>query len=234
MKNHPFVLSVLTLLVPAPAVMAATFAISSLTTLVTPSTRGNAGTTYYGWDTFSGNPGDAGFPNLTAPINDSTPELGTNPGLALLVTNNGEDHISSSQNYYSASGSVNETVTFDTSGTAGTGVTTLILQGITAFGDFGAPITFSSINGVAPVVVFGVNAAAKGQFWVRWDVPGNQDTYTATLTSGANSNNSFDILSVDTYWNSGTTYQPDLVVVPEPSSALLLGVVGLMIRRRRR
>lgn len=212
---------------------AATFAINSVSTVVAPSTRGQANTTYYGWDLFSGNPGDPGFPNQTAPINDSTPDLGTNPGFALLVTNNGEDHISGSFNYYSSSGSVNETVTFDTDGSASQGFTSLILQGVTAFGPFGTPLTFSDINGVTPEVVQGLNAAGKSQFWAKWDLPGNQNTYAGTILTGSNSFVSFDILSVDTYWNSGG-FQPDTALVPEPASSLLgLVSVAALLRRRR-
>lgn len=212
---------------------AATFALSGLTGLAAPSTRGTAGTTYYAWDTFTGNPASAGFPNLTAPINDSTPELGTNPGLALLVTNNSEDHISSSGNYYSSTGAVNETVTFDTSGVLGTGFTTLILQGVTAFGPFGTALTFSDINGVSPVVVQGLNAAGNSQFWAKWEIPGNQRSYTGTLLTGPNSFVSLDFLSVDTYWNAAG-YQPDTMAVPEPSVPAVLLLAGAAFARRRR
>jgi hypothetical protein len=131
---------------------------------------------------------------------------------------------------------VNETVTFDTTGVLGTGFTSLILQGVTAFGPFGTPLTFGNINGVSPTVVQGLNAAGNAQFWAKWDLPGNQNTYTGTLLTGANSFVSFDVLSVDTYWNAAS-FQPDAAIVPESGSAMLLlltAAAGFVRRRRAR
>jgi|GEM_PF-1250715 hypothetical protein len=181
-----------------------TFKMDQEATVVAPTTRGNANTTYFGWDTFC----EVGFDNV--PINDSTPDIGTTTTGVSFVTTNGEDHVSSSRNLYVGAGTLSEEVTVVTDGTVGSGFTTIIAQAVTAFGGFpAASLTFSSINGVAPQVVQTTNIAGKGQVWAKWRLPGNQASYTFTVTGPTGvSGWSFDKFIVDTLW-SATVYQAD-------------------------
>ncbi len=233
MKSSSLIpLATLLALIPG-AGQAANYILSEQTALIAPTGRGGANTTYFGWDSFTGNPPTA--PNFTAPINDSTPDLGSATG-ASIVTNNTEDHISSSGNYYSSVGTTNETITAPTTGTSGSGFTTIIAQGIALFGGFGLGLNFSPVAGVVPSVSQGLNSAGNGQFVAVWEIPGNAASYNFTMSSPAdNSHNSFDKIIVDTFW-SPATYQGDrFQAVPEPTAAGLglLSLLGLALRRRR-
>ena len=203
---------------------AVTIDISNAFGTVAPDTRGGANSTLAGWDTWA-EPGGA-----DGVITNRAAEIGS----GVWTTNNNEDHISSSLNFYSGSGSVNETITFGTNGVAGTGFTTIILQGQTLFGDFGTTLGFTPINGVLPGVVQGPNAAGAGQFLARYEIPGNAEEYSVNMVTGPFSFVSFGNFEVDTYW-SETGFSSDTAVVPEPTSGLLaLSAVGLFVLRRRR
>ena len=238
-RRHAF-LAVVALGLSAPGSWAATFYLSEQTDLIAVTGRGGPDTSYYGWDTFN----ELGSRDLPNTISDGTPELGTNPGGALIVTNNVEDHISNaSGNYYSGTGRVNETITADSVAVIAGGFTTIIAQGITAFGDFGSPLQFSAINGVLPTIAQAVNAFGgggangKGQFWALWELPGNQDSFQFTITTdpaangGGGSFVSIDKLTVDTLWSAGKPAN-DLVFaapVPEPAVAMFLALACSLI-----
>lgn len=208
---------------------AAVFDLSTTTDLVSPSFRGDSDTTYLGWDSF--NDGDPGPAEL---IFDDTPDLGTDGGI--FETTNGEDHLSSSGNFYSSTGSVSETITFDVAaGAVGTGYTTVIVQAVTLFGPFGAETFFSDIDGVNPTVVFGFNAAGEGQLFAKYEILGTVVDNSFDISSAPFSFNSYDKFTVDTLW-SPTGFAGDSAVVPEPAAfaiALALGLPGLLARRRR-
>lgn len=128
-----------------------------------------------------------------------------------------------------------------TNGTPGSGFTTIILQGMTM--NFGSDTTFPDdsfifpdVAGISPAVVIGQNNAAPfklGQFWAKYEIPGNAANYNIDLSLAAN-HVSISRLEVDTQW-SATGYAPDTAVVPEPSAALLTvaGSAALILRRRR-
>ncbi|MBP7949718.1 MAG: PEP-CTERM sorting domain-containing protein [Verrucomicrobiales bacterium] len=226
-KLCPCFAGVLTALSLIQPLTAATYSIAEQTALIAPSTRGGPNTTYYGWDTFN----DADARNV--PINDNTPDMGTAPVGALFRTTNGEDHVLGSGNFYLFAGNPAEEVTAVASGILGTGFTTVILQGLASFDPFPGPWVFAPVNGVAPQVVQGVNAGNFGQFWVRYDLPGNDASYV--IPFGATGQHfSLDKFTVDTFW-SPTGFQPDLVIVPEPSGALVLALsLGAVVLGRRR
>lgn len=213
----------------------AAFDISTATGLFAPSFRGSGNTTYLGWDTFD-DPNFTGFASDVV-INDNTPDVGTYAGsAALILGNTANDHISSGGNIYSGETTLDETITAPTDGTPGTGFTTLIVQGITAFGPFGGPtpISFSSINGVSPTVVVGDDAIGSAQFWVKYEIPGNAATYSFTMTS-VDVHESIGLLVVDTAW-SADGYSSDIAVVPEPSTLVMsvLATVGFVAAARRK
>lgn len=235
MKKHP-VLPLFCCLVSAFSCAeadAAIWTLSSQTGLIAPSGRGDAGNLYAGWDTFSGNPPSA--PDFVSPIQDSTPDL---PGSVLqgasIRTNNGEDHLSASGNYYSSTGRVDETVTAPASGIAGVGFTTIIAQGITAFGAFGSPLSFSVIGGISPEVTFGTTAGTGRDFFVAvWHLEGNEPSYSFTMNGGGFT--SLDQLSVDTFWSPFASHPDQFIAVPEPGAgSLALALPGLVLFRRRR
>ncbi|MEM6911108.1 MAG: PEP-CTERM sorting domain-containing protein [Verrucomicrobiota bacterium] len=208
---------------------AASFLINSSSDLFDPSFRGDSNTTWLGWDVF-GVPSEG---ETDPPINNNTPDIGTDSGT--FATSNGEDHLSSSGNYYSGFGSVAETVTFGTSGTPGSGFTTIILQGKTLFGDFATEFTFSDLGGATPTVVFGTNADSEGQFFAKYEITGNAAEYTVNLASFPGSFVSLDQFEVDTVW-SATGFASDTAAVPEPSSIALVGLGGFLalVRRKRK
>ncbi len=220
-------LLVATCTIAAPVVsFAATIDISTSFGTAAPTTRGGANATWVGWDTWD----DGGAGNSV--INDNTPDIGTGSGV--WATNNNEDHISGSLNFYSGSGAVNETISFNTDGVPGSGFTTILLQGATLFGNFGTTIGFGDIAGVSPSVTQAVNATGAGQVFARYEIPGNAEQYSVNLATGPFSFVSFGNFEVDTYW-SETGFSPDGAVVPEPSSGLLiLSATGLLALRRRR
>lgn len=230
---------VLTLALTHTAAVAATFAISEATGIIAPSTRGSANTTYFGWDAF-GNDGD-GVPGGV--VDDTTPDIGTNPGGVRLQTTNGEDHTPFSPptgagNLYTFTGSVAENVTVTTSGVVGAGFTTIIAQAISAAQGnptfFSGIPTFTAINGVNPTIINGLNANGIEQLLVRWDLPGNQTNYSFDFT-GAIQHYSNDKFVVDTHW-SPTGYQEDtFAATPEPGRAVLIitGLATVVMRRRR-
>ncbi len=201
------------------------FDINTATGLFTPSFRGDANTTYLGWDVF-GEPGDT-------VLNDTTPDLGTDGGS--FVTTNGENHQSGSLNYYSGSGSIAEDVSFATNGTGGSGFTTVIVQAKTLFGALGEEIAFGPIDGVFPSqVVQGDNAAGGAQLFVRYELPGAATTKTFSMTSGPFSFMSFGEFIVDTVWSPTSFAVDTAIVTPEPSAALLslLGLSLIAMPRR--
>ncbi len=234
MSRFTHLITLFVLAAPA-ALPAATLVLTEQTGIAVPAGRGGANSTYFGWDTFTGTAGDAGFPNTTGAINDPSPEIGTNPGGALIVTTNAQDHISGSGNYYSFTGTVGERITAPAAGIVGQGFTSIIVQFLSApgFGAINPVVDFGTINGVSPVVAQGLNGAGLGHLWAKWDVPGNQASYQIDFTSaGPDSHVSIDKLVVDTFW-SATGFQGDTMAVPEPSLLGLTGL-GLLAARRRR
>lgn len=214
---------------------ASTFDIAFTPDLFTPTFRGDANTTWVGWDVFD----DNGAGDMI--INDVTPDVGSSGGA--FVTVDGQDKLSGSLNYYSGFFPVNEQITFDTDGVAGSGFTTIVIQAKTLFGGFGAPVTFSPINGVAPTIVntatsplanFTTNAVGEGQFFAKYELPGIDGPQTISMSGGTFT--SIDTFVIDSVW-SPTGFAPDTAVItPEPGAALLaaFAAAASTVARRRR
>jgi hypothetical protein len=225
--------------------------ISEATGLFAPDFRGGSNTTYFGW-TYGNWDGNVDTPPPNVDIINGTPNIGSGFG-TLLTQATPSDIISGSNNIYSdvpAINSVGLSLAIPTSGTVGTGFTTIIIQGTglngAMFGlDSGLDtFGFGTINGIAPSYIYNDNALLATQFWAKWELPGNAASYTVNITG-------FDInttpgdefvfpisitdMVVDTQW-SATGYANDTALVPEPSSALMVlsGTALLGVLRRRR
>lgn len=204
---------------------AATFDIAKATDLFVPSFRGQANTTYLGWDTF-GAPG-------TSVINDTTPDVGFDAGS--FVTTNGEDHQSGSLNYYSGGGSVAETISFATDGLTGTGFAAVVVQAKTLFGGWGADLLFGPIDGINPVQVLQeTNANGAGQLFVKYELPGTAANKSFSISQLPGEPTSFGMLIVDTVWSPDGFAADSVIATPEPSTAwmMLLVLAGLLSRVR--
>jgi len=213
--------------------------ISTASGLFTPSFRDASNTdanntTYFGWG--------AGSFDGTVPNNlvDNPPvTLGVGGQDGSLNQIGTDDIISSSLNIYTSTFTATTLeLGIPTAGTAGSGFTTIIVQGQTLFGGFnGTPGTFGTLGGATPELVFGPNASPNppggAQFWVKYEITGNASSYTLDWTLPPRT--SIAGLSVDTQWSS-TGFASDTTVVPEPSTALLtsLGAGMLVLLRRRR
>lgn len=227
----------------------ADFIITDGSSLFAPSFRGSANTTYFGWasGTWDGNadaaPGDPAIPDTL----NGNPSI--NPGglAAPLLTQGGSaDIVSGSNNIYSSVSQINAqslSLTIPTSGTVGAGFTTIIIQGKglggAAFGGSGGldAFSFGAIAGVDPTYVYGTNSAGQGQWWAKWEIPGNAASYTVGITGYDNGVGVLSVtdMSVDSNW-SATSFSADTAAVPEPSTYALFafagGIACLAIRRR--
>lgn len=242
------------ILLPALAAMlsvssaSAAFVIETASGIFTPSFRGGSNTIHFGWSsgTWDGNPPPAeGEPDITPDIINSTPSIHPESG-ALLTQAVAGDIVSGSDNIYtsvSGANSLGLQLRIPTSGTPGAGgFTTIIAQGFglsgTLFGFSGAldGFGFGAINGIQPEYVIGRNADGRGQWWAKWEIAGNAESYTVDVF-GAEGSPGGSVLSVTDMqvdvWFSESGFAPDLAVVPEPS-ALLLSVAGLVLGLRRR
>ena len=201
---------------------AADFTLRSSSTNVVPTTRGAANTTWFGWDSFG---------NISDPIDDTTPDIGTTTTGVRFRTLSGTDHTSSSGNFYSFDNPANEEVTVVTHGTPGSaGKTTVIAQLVTLFGGFAAPWVVGEINGVKPVAVLqGSNSAGRGQLWAMWELPGNAATYTFTLNGmPGGTMYSFDKIEIDTFYDPSGGSHPDSMVLAPPADFTLNRESGMV------
>ncbi len=229
----------------------AAFVIAETNGLFDPSFRGAANTTYFGWanGTWDGN-ADSTPPDPVIPdVISGTPSInpGSLAGSSFLTQSGTNDVVSGSNNIYSSVAGITAAglqLIIPTSGVVGSaGFTTIIIQGVGLNGaGFGGTsgldgFGFGAIEGILPEYLIGTNADIEGQWWAKWEIPGNAASYTVDVLGAQNGEGSVvsvTDLTVDTLY-SGTGYAPDLAIVPEPSSFLLSLVagLGLIVRRRR-
>jgi hypothetical protein len=213
----------------AANIASAQFVINTSTGLFDPSFRGAANTTWFGW-------GSGSFDGLTNDelIDNPAPSFGTTTTGMTLNQSTAFDILSSGNNIYTSTQPATDLLLdLPTSGPPGSGFTTLIIQGRTAFGGYDIPPFFNEVAGVSPTYAQGYNANGAGQFWAKYDIAGNLSSYNLAITLAAASFTSIAELEVDTYW-SATGFAPDTVTVPEPSALALLGLSGIAIACKRR
>ena len=225
---------------------ASAFVISTAPGLFVPSFRDGADvdggqTTVFGWGLTGGR-----FDGVTEDDTIDEPPVNFSPsglnGTLVQVPANTEgdggasDILAGSNNIYASPGGAVLNLDVPINGTVGAGFTTIIVQGRTAFGAYPETVDsmFGNVGGVDPIFVEGLNALGQGQFWAKYELPGNAGAYTIPMTLPAGSSISIAELKVDTVF-SENGFAADFAVVPEPSGALLIlaGAVGLAARRRR-
>jgi hypothetical protein len=240
---------------PAPAII---YDITQQTGLVAPAFRGEANTTFFGWNEgqFFGQPVPPSNSRLLDNPATSFGSVGVGGGVELYQNDRASSPFvmigSGGGNIYTGSGPVGKqaaaTLVVPASpAVPGSGFTTIVIQGrTTTAGGFSTldlllsnyPV-FSNINGIGPDFVIAGNASNQGQWWVQYNLPGSAASYTVGLTfpGGAGTTPvSVAGLSADTYW-SPSGYA-NVGAVPEPSAfALLLtaatGAVLFRLHRRR-
>jgi hypothetical protein len=244
-------------LIPLPALAAvlstssasAAFVIQTSNGIFIPSFRGESSSSHFGWasGTWDGNPPPvAGDPDITPDVVNPTPSINPASGGQLAQTVAG-DIVSGSDNIYTSVGALNALglrLTIPTAGTIGaTGFTTIIVQGFGLSGNlFGFSealdgFGFGPIGGIHPEYVIGRNAGGRGQWWAKWELPGNEASYTVEVfgVEGFPGGSVLSVtdMQVDT-WFSQSGHAADFAVVPEPSSLLLSAAgLALVLRRRR-
>ncbi len=240
----------------------------TISNLVTPTAwnRGDANTTFYGWDIFEPN-GPAVSPAPFVPggqpqgfigfqLNDSTPDLGTDPGGVSFSQNlnggnfeiNGgsiDGYVRQSTNLYSgfAPGDIfDATAIIKSSGVIGTGFTTVLVQmeanGVDNFSILPSEITLDGSE--ADAFALGINENGIAQLWMEWNLTGNSETYNLDFLGSTDSGN-LGVITIDTAWTSGPQSSIDnanvTAIVPEPAAAsflLLASLAFVSLRRRRR
>lgn len=197
-------------------------------------TRGDANTTYYGWDIFESGAGTF--------LNDVSPDITPlTTGVSIVQNNNDVPNVTGSGNLYTSVSFLDVTALVKTDGTLGSGFTTVLLQiagssfgpGQTAAGFDGNSFT---INGLSPdFLTDGYGADNRNLWWAEWVLTGNQATYTLEMDT-VTQHTSVSKLTIDTAWHpSAGLDNSDVTVVPEPAStALLIGAGALLGLRRRR
>jgi hypothetical protein len=217
--------------------------------LVSPSFRGQANSTFFGWNEgqFFGQP----VPSTTSRIlnNPATSigNVGLGEGVELYQNDRSSSPFvmigSSVGNIYTGSGPVGKQafatlVAPASPGILGSGFTTIVIQGrTTTAGGFSTldslisnyPL-FSSINGVDPTFVISGNAANQGQWWAQYSIPGSAASYTigVNFPGGATTTPiSIAGMSVDTYW-SASAYA-DVSAVPEPTTLAMFLAGGALL-----
>lgn len=224
-----------------------------------PSWRGEATAVHLGWDVLE--PG--GFPppigiSGGVLLDDTTADLGDAglSGARLQQVGNQFGHISSSGNYYSGFGDgwgADDLITAPTDTTDHVGGFTTVIFQMTAQdlglappvaedGEAPSAASFFSreditLNGDAASeanFARGVNSNGVGQWFAQWEIAGDP-TDVEIAFSNDFAHTSLDFFEVDVLWsaNGGQLIQAP-TIVPEPASAGLLLIGGLVMLRRRR
>jgi hypothetical protein len=186
---------------------------------ITHAFRGASQTTFFGWDVFERVDPPTG-PMGSYLLNDSSPDIGINPGGANVRQNNSLwGNISGTGNLYSGffPGAVFDlTVTAPTSGIVGpSGWTTVVFQ---LLENGGTPLLPFTLNGLPPVESASFDVSGRVQHAYEWHVAGNESVYQIHIAS-LGPHAAIDTIVFDTVYTSGSA--PIDVAVPEPATWLI-------------
>ena len=204
-----------------------------------------ANSAYFGWDNLEGS-----FQFLSAGqiLDDTTPDLGTSSSSRLFQGTDGianpsptfYGHRSGSGNYYSGfipGSGVDDTISGVAPASGSGGNTTLVVQLIGQPETFVENLSFSAGPGWTKTSdLYGFYADGTGAYWQEWTAPGDNLSFDININRlPGTSSIAIDAFQVDTYWTPGAAVTNSISIVPEPGTALLmgLGLAGLAGSRRR-
>jgi len=209
--------------------------------LFEPLFRGEANTTWFGWNEgqFFGQPVPASSSRI---LNNPVTSNGTFGLTGVQFYQNDRNSSpfvmigSSAGNIYTGSGPIGKqaaaTLVAPVAAGGADGFTTIVIQGrTTAAGGPASILTllgnapvFSDINGTAAQFTIAANKSNQGQWWAQYNLPGYSANQTIGMTfNGGNGTFPISIaqMTVDTFW-SPTGYA-NVSAIPEP------GVFGLAL-----
>lgn len=224
-----------------------------------PGWRGDSAAVHLGWDVLEKAiiaPDTGTFGGEI--LDDSTPDIGdtliAGANLSQLGTTYG--HVSGSGNYYSGFGTgwgADDLITAPTDVAANLGGFTTVIFQITAQ-DLGIAPPVAEDGDAPPAAQFfgreditlngnaaseanfarGVNANGVAQWFAQWEIAGDPTDVELAFSNDAE-HTALDFFEVDVLWSAGggqLVQTPS--IVPEPASAGLLLIGGLVMLRRRR
>ena len=229
--------------------------ISEATGLYVPSYRLNANTTYFGWSEghFFGQPVPASSIRILNNPTVSFGNVGAADGVQFFQNDRNASPFvmigSSAGNVYTGSGPIGKeasaTLVVPTWGTPGTGFTTIILQGRTIpAGGFSSLETLVgnfpvfTVAGIVPTdFAIAGNAANQGQWWAKFELPGNSSIFEVNIRFPGGSGTtpiSIAEMSVDTLWSSAGYASDSAVPEPTATSLIFAAAMGWTWVRRRK
>tara|TARA_R110002049_G_scaffold285698_4_gene466905 strand:+ start:5633 stop:6367 length:735 start_codon:yes stop_codon:yes gene_type:complete len=201
--------------------------------------RGDADSTYSGWDFFEGVPGGDG-----GPLTDSTPDVMGQFGTPSVISTTGGYLPVGSGNLYSPFAALDFTVLAN-SGISGGDNTRIVAQ----FQTGGSELDYDSIllgsdvgtdGTIAPNLLIETGRIALGgfggdrvQYLALWDLDSSQSAFRIDFNA-SESSLSLEEFHVDTFTQATSFLTP--TAVPEPGSLAFLGLAttAMVLRRKRR
>ncbi|MEM1083392.1 MAG: PEP-CTERM sorting domain-containing protein [Verrucomicrobiota bacterium] len=205
-----------------------------------------ADTAFFGWDVLDAS---GVFISAGQVLDDSTPDLGVGTtGARFYQGTDGTanpaptfyGHRSGSGNYYSGflpAAGVDNTITGTAPASGSGGHTTIVLQAIGQPENSVSGISWTASAGWTKVKdLYGTEGDGTGVYWQEWTATGDNLSFSIDLNGPPGSSSyGLDAFTVDTYWtDGGSAAANSITIVPEPSSALLIGLAASVFGFRRR
>ncbi|MEM9176340.1 MAG: PEP-CTERM sorting domain-containing protein [Myxococcota bacterium] len=193
-----------------------------------------ADSAYFGWDTLEGS---GVFLSAGQILDDTTPDLGTSASSRLFQGTDGladptptiYGHRSGSGNYYSgfiSGANVDDTISGVAPASGAGGFTTVLVQALGQPGNSVTGITFDAGAGWTQTAnLYGQYPDGTGAYWQEWTAPGANVAFAVNFDSPAGTSSlALDAFQIDTFWSATGPVTNTVTVVPEPGTALLLGL----------